>query len=290
MTKIAVVSGKGGVGKSMLSSSLCLHLSENKKIVAVDGDVDAPNLHLWLGLGESWDEEKEISVFEKPVFDLEKCTGCGKCAQICAFGALDMKNGQPNLNKFLCEGCGAGKEICPVGAIEMKPVEGAKIRIKKDAGGFPLVSAQLYPGQTGSGKVVDQILNRAEQFSYQTMVIDAPAGTGCPVIAVLKEVDFVILVTEPTPSGLADLKRVLEVVNHFGFPFGVVINKWDLNRVYANKMANFAGQKFLGKISYNQKIFSALASLKPIMTTDLPTKQEIERIFLRLLDRLKQDH
>lgn len=287
MTKIAVASGKGGVGKSMLSSSLCLHLSQNQKIVAVDGDVDAPNLHLWLGLGESWDEEKEISVFEKPVFDLAKCTGCGKCAQICAFGALEIKKGKPNLNKFICEGCGACEEICPVGAIKMKPVKGAKIRIKKNAGGFPLVSAQLYPGQTGSGKVVDQILNRAEHFSYQTMVIDAPAGTGCPVISVLKEVDFVILVTEPTPSGLADLKRVLEVVNHFDLPFGVVINKWDLNRVYANKVANFAGKKFLGKISYNQKIFSALASLKPIMTTDLPTKQEMERIFLRLFDRLK---
>jgi len=273
MTKIAVVSGKGGVGKSMLSSSLCLYLSQNQKIVAVDGDVDAPNLHLWLGLGESWDEEKEISVFEKPVFDLEKCTGCGKCAQICAFGALEMKKGKPSLNKFICEGCGACEEICPVGAIKMKPVEGAKIRIKK-------VSAQLYPGQTGSGKVVDEILNRAEHFSYQTMVIDAPAGTGCPVIAVLKETDFVVLVTEPTPSGFTDLKRALGVVDHFGLPFGIVINKWDLNPSYVN---------FLGKISYNQKIFSALANLEPVMTTDLPTKQEMKKIFLRLLDRLKQD-
>jgi len=289
MTKIAVVSGKGGVGKSMLSSSLCLYLSQNQKIVAVDGDVDAPNLHLWLGLGESWDEEKEISVFEKPVFDLEKCTGCGKCAQICAFGALEMKKGKPSLNKFICEGCGACEEICPVGAIKMKPVEGAKIRIKKDVGGFPIISAQLYPGQTGSGKVVDEILNRAEHFSYQTMVIDAPAGTGCPVIAVLKETDFVVLVTEPTPSGFTDLKRALGVVDHFGLPFGIVINKWDLNPAYAKKVAHFAGHNFLGKISYNQKIFSALANLEPVMTTDLPTKQEMKKIFLRLLDRLKQD-
>jgi MinD superfamily P-loop ATPase len=286
MTKIAVVSGKGGVGKSMLASSLCLHLSENQKIIAVDGDVDAPNLHLWLGLGESWDEEKEISVFEKPIFDLEKCTGCGKCAQICAFGALEMKNGQPSLNRFICEGCGACEEVCPVGAIKMKPVEGAKIRIKKDAGGFPLVSAQLYPGQTGSGKVVDEILNRAEQFSYQTMIIDAPAGTGCPVIAVLKETDFAILVTEPTPSGFTDLKRALEVVGHFRLPFGLVVNKWDLSPGYTDKIIAFTGQKFLGKISYNQKIFSALANLRPIMTTDLEARQEMEAIFTSLLSRL----
>ncbi len=283
--KIAIVSGKGGVGKSMLSSSLCLYLAKNKKIVAVDGDVDAPNLHLWLGQGEFWDEEKDISVFEKPVFDLDKCTGCGKCAQICAFGAITMKKGKPNLNKFICEGCGACQVVCPVGAIEMKPVKGAQIRIKKDAGGFPLISAQLYPGQTGSGKVVDEALIVADKFSYQTMVIDAPAGTGCPIIAVLKETNFAILVTEPTPSGFTDLKRVLGVVDHFGLPFGVVVNKWDLNPAYADKVIDFAGKNFLGKVSYDQKIFSALSALKPIMTTDLPAKKEMKEIFGSLSQR-----
>ncbi|MGI6278748.1 MAG: 4Fe-4S dicluster domain-containing protein [Patescibacteria group bacterium] len=285
--KIAIVSGKGGVGKSMLSSSLCLCLAKNKKIVAVDGDVDAPNLHLWLGQGESWDEEKDISVFEKPVFDLDRCTGCGKCAKICAFGAITMKGGKPSLNKFICEGCGACEEVCPVGAIEMKPVKGARIRIKKDAGGFPLVSAQLLPGQTGSGKVVDEALIVADQFPCQTMVIDAPAGTGCPIIAVLKETDFAILVTEPTPSGFTDLKRVLGVVDHFGLPFGVVVNKWDLNPTYADKVIDFAGKNFLGKVGYDQKIFSALSALKPIMTTNLPAKKEMEGIFNSLLNRIK---
>ncbi|MDD3531804.1 MAG: ATP-binding protein [Candidatus Shapirobacteria bacterium] len=283
--KIAVVSGKGGVGKSMLASSLCFYLVKNKRIVAVDGDVDAPNLHLWLGQDERWDKKRKISVFEKPVFDLGKCTGCGKCAQICAFGAIIMENGRPNLNKFICEGCGACEEVCPVGAIKMRPVVGAEVRIKNDVFGFPLVSAQLLPGQTGSGKVVDEALIVADQFSYQTMVIDAPAGTGCPIIAVLKETDFAILVTEPTPSGFADLKRVLGVVDHFGLSFGVVVNKWDLNPTYADKVIDFAGKNFLGKITYDQKIFSALSALKPIMTTDLPAKKEMEEIFNSLSQR-----
>lgn len=283
--KIAIVSGKGGVGKSMLSSSLCLYLTKKKQIVAVDGDVDAPNLHLWLGQGEFWDEKKDLVVFEKPVFDLDKCTGCGKCAKICAFGAITMKKGKPSLNKFICEGCGACEEVCPVGAIKMRPVVGSKIRIKNNIFGFPLVSAQLLPGQTGSGKVVDEALIVADKLSYQTMVIDAPAGTGCPIIAVLKETDFAILVTEPTPSGFADLKRVLGVVDHFGLPFGVVVNKWDLNPTYADKVINFAGKNFLGKVSYDQKIFSALFALKPIMTTNLPAKKEMKEIFGSLSQR-----
>lgn len=269
----------------MLSSSLCLYLAKNKKIVTVDGDVDAPNLHLWLGQDEVWDKKRRISVLEKPVFDLDKCTGCGQCAKICPFGALKMVAGKPKFNRFICEGCGVCEEQCPVGAIKMKPVVGAEIRVKNDAGGFPLVSAQLLPGQTGSGKVVDQALSTASKFTYQVMVVDAPAGTGCPVIAALKEVDFVVLVTEPTPSGFTDLKRVLGVVDHFGLPFGVVVNKWDLNSAYAKKVINFAGNNFLGKIGYDQRIFSALSALKPIMTTDLPAKKEMEKIFESLSQR-----
>jgi MinD superfamily P-loop ATPase len=288
MIKVAVASGKGGVGKSMLSSSLCLYLAPRKRIVAVDGDVDAPNLHLWLGQDETWDEKKRISVLEKPVFDRIKCNGCGQCAKICPFGALRMVAGKPDFNRFICEGCGACQAVCPTGAIKMKPIVGAEIRVKNDAGGFPLVSAQLLPGQTGSGKVVDRVLSTASRFTYQTMVVDAPAGTGCPVIAALKEVDFVILVTEPTLSGLADLKRVLKVVNHFSLPFGIVINKWDLDPNYSRKITSFAGKSFLGRISYDQKIFSALANLEPIMATRLPAKQEMIAIFTRLLNYLKE--
>jgi len=284
--KIAVVSGKGGVGKSMLASSLCLYLSLKKGVVAVDGDVDAPNLHLWLGQNESWDKKETISVFEKPVFNLEKCTSCGQCAKICAFDALEMRGGKPSFNRFLCEGCGACQVVCPTGAIKMKPVENAQIRIKNDVGGFPLVSAQLYPGQTGSGKVVDEILFTASQFPYQAMVIDAPAGTGCPVVAVLKETDFAILVTEPTPSGFTDLKRVLKVVDHFKLPFGMVVNKWDLGSVYTKKIITFAKKNFIGKISYDRKILSVLARLTPIMKTKLPAQREMREIFVALTDRL----
>lgn len=289
MIKIAVVSGKGGVGKSMLASSLCLFLAQSREIVAVDADVDAPNLHLWLGQDEAWERKKTISVFEKPTFDFKKCSGCGRGAQICAFGALRMKKGKPVFNQFLCEGCGACEAVCPTGAIKMKPVAGAQIRVKNDVGGFPLVSAQLFPGQSGSGKVVDQVLSVAGQFSYQAMVIDAPAGTGCPVIAALKEADFTVLLTEPTPAGSADLKRMLAVVRHFSLPFGVVVNKWDLDPRCTKKITAFAGGRFLGKISYDQRILSTLANLTPIMKTKLPAKKEMMVIFAKLFSRFKSE-
>ncbi len=276
--KIAVVSGKGGVGKSMLASVLSMLSTKSKRVVAVDCDVDAPNLHLWLGEDEKWDKTEKISVSEKAVVVKKDCPECRRCVDICQFSALSFKDNQLQVNPFLCEGCGACEAVCPAGTIKMKPVDNAEIRIKKDVYGFPLVSAQLYPGETGSGKIVDEIKQRAEKFDYEIMILDAPAGTGCPVIAALNGIDFAILITEPTPSGFSDMKRVLMVVNHFKIPYGVVVNKWDINPIESNKIENWSGDKFLGKITYDKRIFQAIAKLKPIMETNLPVKEEIKTI------------
>lgn len=280
--KIAVASGKGGVGKSMLASSLAMLFAKEKKMVAVDCDVDAPNLHLWLGEGERWDKVEKISTNEKPVIDLKKCTGCGKCVEICAFQALQLIEEKPVLNEFFCEGCGACEVVCPVKAIKMEKIENADIRIKRNVQGFPLISAQLYPGETGSGKIVDEIKRRAEGFEYEMMILDSPAGTGCPVIAALNGTDFVVLITEPTPSGFSDLKRVLTVVNHFKIPYGVVINKWDINKEVNQEIRDWSKEKFLGEIDYDKRIFQAIAQLKPILVTDLPAKKQIEGIYDKL--------
>jgi MinD superfamily P-loop ATPase len=284
MKKIAIASGKGGVGKSMLASSLALLLAQSQSIVAVDGDVDAPNLHLWLGENESWDKVKKISTNELAVIDHGQCQMCQKCVNICAFGALEKVNDQIKVNKFLCEGCGACEAVCPHGAISLKRIKNAEVKIKHDVHGFPLVSAQILPGQTGSGKVVEAIKKQAEKYSADMMILDAPAGIGCPVIAALQNIDLVVLITEPTPSGLSDLKRVLQVVNHFKTPFGVVINKWDINKPTSQKITEEFKDKILGKISYDQKIFQAISSLQPIMTTDLKSKREIKHIFHNLKD------
>jgi len=299
---LVISSGKGGVGKSMLTSALAMLFSESQKIVAVDCDADAPNLGIWLGGIKKWDKTIPVVASARPEIDYKKCDGCGLCAKNCRFGAIKMVDGKPKVNPFLCEGCGACEAICPRGAIRLKPVQNGEIKIKKiypvrkkSSNGakynFPLVSGQLFPGETGSGKVVTEIKKEAEKFEHSLMIIDSAPGTGCPVIASLQGANFVVLVTEPTPSGFTDLKRVLEVVNHFNLPYQIVINKWDINSELSNKIEKWAlrqssgqaGSKFLGKISYDKKIFKAVANLTPILYTNLKAKKEILKIYSSLL-------
>ncbi len=305
--KIAIASGKGGVGKSMLTSALAmLFAGDKKKVVAVDCDVDAPNLAVWLGEPENWKEVKkirtrslrsqnldslgnktynlEISVSEKPIIDNSKLSKkeAEMCAKKCRFNALSVKKGKLKLNPFLCEGCGACEVFCPRGAIKMKAVKNGEIKIKKTKYGFPLVSGQLYPGETGSGKVVTELKKKAEKFEGDLMLIDSAPGTGCPVIASLQDANFVLLITEPTLSGFSDLKRVLKVVEHFKIPWNVVINKYDINLELSNKIKKWAGKRFLGQISYDKEIFRAISNLTPVMKTDLNAKTEIKIIFKKL--------
>ena len=280
--KLVIASGKGGVGKSMLTSALAMLFAEGKEIVAVDCDVDAPNLAIWLNEIKLWDKKIPVVTSAKPEIDLNKCDGCGFCVEKCRFGALKMVNGKPKLNPFLCEGCGACEVICPLGAIRLKPVQNGEIKIKRTRYGFPLVSGNLFPGETGSGKVVSELKKEADKFENDLQIIDSAPGTGCPVIASLQDANFAVLITEPTPSGFSDLKRVLEVVNHFKIPWKLVINKWDINPQLSNKIGKWAGNKFLGKISYDKKIFKAISNLTPIMETNLKAKGEIKEIFRKL--------
>jgi len=282
MKKLVIASGKGGVGKSMLTSALAMLFAKEKKIVAVDCDADAPNLGIWLGGVRKWDKTIPVVASARPEIDYNKCNGCGLCAKNCRFGAIKMVNGKPKLNQFLCEGCGVCEVICPQKAIKLKPVQNGEIKIKKLKYDFPLVSGNLFPGQLGSGKVVTEIKKEAEKFEYDLMIIDSAPGTGCPVIAALRDANFVILITEPTPSGFSDLKRVLEVVNHFKVPWGLVINKWDINPQLSDKIEKWVGKKFLGKISYDKKIFKAIANLTPVLETNLKAKNEIKKIFEKL--------
>jgi len=280
--KIVILSGKGGVGKSMLSSALAMLFRKSSRVIAVDCDVDAPNLGIWLGGIKKWDKIIPVVTSAKPEIDYKKCNGCGVCVEKCRFGALKMEKGKPKLNPFLCEGCGACEVICPQKAIKLKPVQNGEIRIKQTKYGFPLVSGNLFPGETGSGKIVSEIKKEADKFNSDLQIIDSAPGTGCPVIAALQDSNFAILITEPTPSGFSDLKRVLKVVNHFKIPWNLVINKWDINPQLSNRMKKWAKNKLLGEIVYDKKIFKAIANLTPIMETNLKAKIEIKNIFKKL--------
>jgi len=283
--KIAIVSGKGGVGKSMLASALAMLFNKNKKTIAVDCDVDTPNLAIWLGEPGKWKTVKKISVSEKPSINNNKLIPkrAKQCIKKCKFSALSIKKGELKLNSFLCEGCGACEFFCPPGVIKMKPIKNGEIKTKKTKYNFPLVSGHLFVGETGSGKIVTEVKKIADKLEHNIMIIDSSPGTGCPVIAAIQDSNFVILITEPTPSGFADLKRVLKVINHFKVPYKVVINKWDINPKISQKIEKNFQNKLIGKISYDKKIFKAIANLTPILETNLKAKQEIKNIYSKLI-------
>lgn len=278
--KIVVASGKGGTGKTMLASSLALLFSRNARVVACDCDVDAPNFGLWLGITE-YDSRERTSTSEKAAINPEKCIECSKCLEVCRFGAVE-KTGSFAINPLLCEGCGACQLVCPVEAIEIKPASNGEIRVKHTTWGFPLISGLLYPGESGSGKIVQELRNRADELDHDIMVLDSAAGIGCPVIASITGCDLTVLVTEPTPSGFSDLGRILEVVNHFRIPFGIVVNKWDINPTMSKRIEKWSGERLLGRIPYDREVVNSIVNLRPVIHSDSMVADEVLKVFEKL--------
>ncbi len=290
MKKITVLSGKGGVGKSSITASLAIALSEKHKIVCADCDVDASNLALVFGLKEKdFLEWKKISTNEKAKLNEKKCKGCKKCLKSCYFNAIswDKEKNQPIFDNFSCEGCEVCSMICPYKAIELIKIENARIGYGKTKYGFSIVSGQLEIGESGSGKVVAKVKSIAEEKESEAeiMLIDASAGIGCPVIASVSGSDFVVAVTEPTPSGISDLKRALKMVNHFNIPYGIIINKFNLNQKATKEIEKFAGKKgvkILSKIPYDKSFTDALVNLTPIILFKPETKKIFEEIINKI--------
>jgi MinD superfamily P-loop ATPase len=274
MKKITILSGKGGVGKSSITASLAVLLARNKKIIVADCDVDAPNLALVLGV-KKFEKTEKIQTSEKAVIDYKKCISCKKCFDSCYFYAVQWRDNRPMINNMLCEGCGVCELVCHKNAIKLIKVENAAIGYGRTDYGFKIVSGQLKIGESGSGKVVSYVKTKASEIgkkeNAEIMLIDSAAGIGCPVIASVTGSDYVIAVTEPTPSALSDLKRALEMVSHFKIPVGIVINRYDINKDFSKKIEKFAKRekiKILQKIAYDRKFVDALVNLKPIVIFD----------------------
>ena len=283
--KLNVLSGKGGVGKSSIAASLAVLLSKRHSVVAVDCDVDASNLALVLGV-EKLGQERKLSLSEKARPIPDRCTGAGRCVEVCAFGAVKMENGRPVFNEVLCEGCGACTLACPSKAIRLEQVENATIGKAITQYGFPVVSAQLDMGEAGSGKVVFEVKRLAEGVNADVTVIDSAAGIGCPVVASVQGCDYVVAVTEPTPAALWNLRRALGVVAHFGIPHGIVINRADLNPEMAEKIRSFAAENsinVLAEIPYDKAFVEALVKLMPPVVY----KPELEPLFQKILDNIE---
>jgi len=224
---ISVASGKGGTGKTVMAASFT---ALAQKVVIGDCDVDASNLYLLLH-----PEIKEKHNFYAgliPYLDLEKCSNCGRCQEVCRFEAINTINGQTVIDLISCEGCGVCALVCPIEAIQMKENHCGEWYISETKYG-PLVYARLGIAEENSGKLVTLVRQNAQEIAKKNgsdlIIIDGPPGIGCPLIATLTGANLAVVVTEPTLSGIHDLERVVKVAQHFGVQTVVIINKFDIN-------------------------------------------------------------
>ncbi|NJE07892.1 ATPase [Thermococcus sp. M39] len=269
--QIVIASGKGGVGKSTVAASLLYLLKEKYSFVAVDADADAPNLHLLLGV-ERWEEEKELTGAKVARINPDTCIRCGICAERCPYDCIKLIDGEYVVNKLTCEGCGVCKLVCPVkGTITLEEVHSGVIRKTTTKYGFPLISAQLDVGRPNSGKLVTEEKEWAKKImkeqKLEHMIVDSAAGIGCQVIASVGGADVAILIAEPTPASLSDVKRVYKVVQHFREPAYLIINKADINPGFKalEKWAEEEGIPILGRVPYDRAIPESMTMLKPVV-------------------------
>jgi MinD superfamily P-loop ATPase len=289
---ITVMSGKGGVGKSMISSSLLHFFSRDNHVVGIDCDVDAPNLAIWLGIDNENPKNalktERISTTEKPVIDKSKCIGCGLCVNKCQFKALELINKKASLIQHRCEGCGLCEVICPHNAIKLEPVENVTLSVFETKSGIPIIQGQISPGEAESGEAVTEIREIAKQYKKENTVFiqDAAAGIGCPVIASIVGSDYAVIVAEPTMSSESDMKRAIELLNQFSIPYGIVVNKYDINLDVYNRIKEFTKDKFLGKISYNKDIVKELVKMNPVIESNLEIVKELEQVYISLKKKI----
>jgi len=258
--ELTVISGKGGTGKT----TIALALSElAKDAVKADCDVDAPNLYLFY---DGRDIKKEYFYGEKKaVIDKKFCSGCNECEKVCQFDAIkDSK-----VDFFKCEGCGACILVCPHSAISLKEKKTADVYITQTNKGI-ISRAQMEVGSEGSGKLITMLRSNARKFAdgNALIIIDGSPGIGCPVISSITGSDAVLIVTEPTQSGLEDFVRVMELCRHFGVITFACINKYDINEKKAEEIENFCRKNdvyLIGKIPFDDTVMKSIKELKPIV-------------------------
>jgi MinD superfamily P-loop ATPase len=258
--ELVVLSGKGGTGKTTIATSLA-ELAED--VIRIDCDVDAPNFYMFY---EGKDIEKNQFIGgKKALIDEALCTKCGKCENVCRFDAIeDFK-----INSFSCEGCGTCILVCPQNAIKFEDEKIADAFITQLDKGV-ISRAEMEIGSDGSGKLISYLRKNGKKFSSDEKLIisDGSPGIGCPVISSITGSDAVLVVTEPTKSGLEDLMRVVVLCEHFGVFTMVCINKFDINEDMSNKIEELIkklGLVLVGKIPYDDTVMKSINELKPII-------------------------
>ncbi len=263
--ELAVISGKGGTGKSSVTAAFA---TLGEKLVVADCDVDAANLYLLFD--PQHDREMVYTGGHKAVADQTKCTGCGICESYCRFDAIRLESGKVIISETSCDGCFFCSRICPEGAIKMIRSDKSRMYSGSFRNGM-MVYGRLAPGEENSGKLVNMVRDEAKrvagEHAMSVILLDGPPGIGCPVISTVTGTDRLVIVTEPTMSGLADLKRVYEVASRFSSQIGVIINKYDLNEAMTDTIEEWCmvqGGSVLGRLPFDKRVTDAMVAGKSV--------------------------
>ena len=271
---ISVASGKGGTGKTTVATNLALSIE--KEVQLLDCDVEMPNAHLFLQPAF-----KSSSTVTTPVpeIDLNQCTRCGKCADLCEFNALAVVGETVMVFEELCHSCGGCLAVCPDRAIAEKGRELGVLQ-KGHGNGIEFIHGKLRVGEAMSPPLIKKVLACAD--SAKVVIVDAPPGTSCPVIATMKPADFLLLVTEPTPFGLYDLKLAVEAARIMNTPSGIVINRSDAGDQSVRKYAAAEDIPILMEIPFDRCIAEAYARGEMLVAVEPEWKSQFLSLYKRI--------
>lgn len=275
---LSVASGKGGTGKTTIAVNLALSLEKTHDVQFLDCDVEEPNAHFFLK--PRLLENRVVSIPIPEIIE-EKCTYCGKCAEVCAYHAIAVLKDTVLVFPELCHGCGGCSLLCPEEAIKEK---GQRIGIMEfgSSNSIHFIHGKLDIGQAMSPPLIREIKKNINPA--RVVLIDAPPGTSCPVIEAVKASDFSLLVTEPTPFGLNDLKLSVETLKEMHIPFGVVINRAGVGDSGVEDYCQKQGIPLLMTLPMDRDIAVAYSEGKSI----IETKPAYREKFLELFEKIKE--
>ncbi len=276
---ISVASGKGGTGKTTIAVNLALSLEKN--VQYLDCDVEEPNGHIFLK-----PKFEKTSIVGTPIPEVDEsiCTFCGKCAEICEYHAIIVLKGSVLVFKELCHSCAGCWLVCPVNAIRPQERELGVLE-QGNVGEIEFIQGQLRIGEAMSPPLIRAVKKAMDP--RKTVIIDAPPGTSCPVITAVKNSDFVILVTEPTPFGLHDLTLAVAMIRTMGIKFGVVINRSDIGHDAVQKYCEREQIPILMEIKNDRRIAEAYSRGVPMIKALPEYKTQFQQLYQEVERRVR---
>ena len=272
--KIAVASGKGGTGKTTVATSLAAALGERAQIL--DCDVEEPNCHILMSPQISKSEAVSVQV---PLVDMEKCDLCGKCGEVCRFSAI-LTIGKTVLTfPELCHGCGGCMLLCPHKAIS-ETLRDLGVVETGHVGSVDFVQGRIRIGEAMAPPLIKEVVRRINP--QKIAILDAPPGASCPVIHTVKSCDFVIMVTEPTPFGLHDLRIAVDAIRPLGIPMGVVLNRSDIGDGEVGYYCNASNLPLLMEIPFDRKIAEGYSRGDLLIQTNPAFKEKLCELFEKI--------